>query len=190
MSKVHILSDDWNHRDKTGWRFGFKMLPLLSASLSKVQPSLSPHSLICCFCLSSNNLQVKLFSSSFLPACNCATLIFTTTEFNTVLFKWSKLHFYETNLGARPKDKCKTVLPQRAEFMDSISTQTFGGQHKHTPQSTPTLQLENRFEPLVNLNKTEVEMTTDKFRYGSIMKSASRQKTAEKGKYLKRRFNL
>ncbi len=37
------------------------------------------------------------------------------------------------------------------------------------------LQLENRFEPLINVIETEVEMTADKFRHGSIMRTASQQ---------------
>ncbi len=35
------------------------------------------------------------------------------------------------------------------------------GGHKYRPRSAPTLQLENRFEPLINLNETEVETATD-----------------------------
>ncbi len=66
------------------------------------------------------------------------------------------------DLGAKPTDKYKSVLLQRAKFMDSAQPtstpdiwQAAKGtkacmRHKHQPQSTLTLQLESRFEPLIN----------------------------------------
>ncbi len=70
------------------------------------------------------------------------------------------------NLAAEPKDKCKTALPETAKFMDSVQPtstldilQIVRGGHKYRAHSTLTLQLQNKFESLINLHETEVEMT-------------------------------
>ncbi len=80
----------------------------------------------------------------------------------------------------------KISARQRAKFIDSAQPtssldiwQTAKGD-KHRPQSPLTLQLENRFEPFINLSETEVEMTTDRFENGVIMKTVSRKKKAKK----------
>ena len=73
------------------------------------------------------------------------------------------------NLGAELKDKCKTVLPQKATLTalaEPTSTldiwQMARGGHKNRPQSPLTLKLENRFEPLINLHRTEIVICADK----------------------------
>lgn len=66
------------------------------------------------------------------------------------------------NLGAKPGDKCKTLLPQRAKLMDSAQPTVVPGKTGGQPKvginkeysRPPTLMLEIKFEALINLNET------------------------------------